>query len=282
MVWGAPIISVIVTVGFFSLLLLLLMRGMAGIDPVGAQILNIAIGSLTTGFATVVSYWLGSSRGSQEKDVTVQRLQAATAAQAQSATSALKDVVASSVAAPAPVSLPIPPATVTAPDNFDKCLAVVFAQEGGFTNRADDPGGPTNFGITIATLSEWRNKPVSEDDVRNLTQNEAKEIYRVKYWNVARCYDLPAGLDLSVFDMGVNAGPMTSVKILQRVIGVTDDGSVGPLTLAAVNRSKTGDLVPKFAEARLDYYKTLPGWATYGNGWGNRVARVRAAALAMV
>src|SRR6185312_16025353 len=72
MVWGAPIISVIVTIGFFSLLLLLLMRGMAGIDPVGAQILNIAIGSLTTGFATVVSYWLGSSRGSQEKDATVQ------------------------------------------------------------------------------------------------------------------------------------------------------------------------------------------------------------------
>ena len=219
----------------------------------------------------MVNFWLGSSQGSRDKDRTVAALQEAQARQAR---------------APAPT--PAAPVAVAPrvvepgqPTRFELCLGVVLEKEGGFADNPADPGGATNLGITLRTLSAWRGAAVTAEDVRALTREEAKEIYRAHYWNVMRCDELPRGIDLIVFDFGVNAGPATAVKALQRALGCNPDGGVGPVTLEAARRAEPCGLVEALAKARLDYLAALPAFATFGAGWTRRVEEVRRQALLM-
>src|SRR5882672_6955907 len=103
-------------------------------------------------------------------------------------------------------------------------LAVAFtlskAVEGGFVDDEDDPGGATNMGITHKTLTEWRGVPVSVDDVKNLTRDEALQIYQARYWNPNKSDDLPAPVAVVLFDGAVNSGPGESAKFLQRALEV--------------------------------------------------------------
>jgi lysozyme family protein len=168
-----------------------------------------------------------------------------------------------------------------AADNFDRCVAVTLTQEGGFCNNPDDPGGATNFGITLAALQSARGCPATAEDVRAMKRSEAVEIYRASYWLPARCGDMPAGVDLMVFDFGVNAGARTAVRALQRLLGVRDDGSVGPVTLAALGHADRKTLINAIAQARIAYYQSLPTWPSFANGWSSRVRQVEQAALLM-
>jgi len=158
----------------------------------------------------------------------------------------------------------------------------VFREEGGYTNDPQDHGGPTNFGITIADLKEWRGHDVTPEDVKNMTKGEAQEIYRSKYWNPMQCGEIPNGIDLELFDFGVNAGIRTAIKMLQSVIGVTADGSVGPTTLSAAKAANPHTVVQTFSQHRLEYYRSLEGWQHFGAGWTNRTNSVEQAALKMV
>lgn len=279
--WGAPVVSIIVTGGFFIFLIILMLGGIRtnGQDPTVSNIINIAVGALATAFATVVNFWLGSSKGSRDKDEQVARVQAAAMEMSRSA----------QVQAQAPAAAP-----AAAPDGdalFEQCLAVVLDKEGGFSDHPQDKGGPTNMGITWKTFADWqgidpaglspegREKLVA--DLKALTRREAAEIYRATYWLPMRCGDLPGPVALMLFDFGVNAGGRTAVKALQRVAGVTDDGSVGPKTLAAVRAMDPIKLLDQMAEARLAYYRGLADFATFGNGWSARTQQVAAFAKAL-
>lgn len=278
--WGAPIVSVIVTVGFFAFLMMLMWGGIrTGVDATVTNIVNIAVGALATAFATVVNFWLGSSQGSRVKDEQVSRLQAATI-----------DIVRTPPSAPVAVEVTRP----TAPDGdrlFDQCLAVVLDKEGGFVDHPADRGGPTNLGITLRTLADWKGLAHDElspegrerlvAELRGLSRREAAEIYRANYWLPMRCGDLPPGIALMLFDFGVTAGPRTAVKLLQRAVGVTDDGSVGPVTLAAVKAQDAARLLEAMVEARLAFYQSLPNAVTFGEGWANRTRQVAALAEAL-
>ena len=99
--------------------------------------------------------------------------------------------------------------------------------------------------------------------------------------NRLQCGALPAGLDLEVFDFGVNSGPAESVKTLQKIVGVTPDGSIGPITLAAVGQLNAADLVARFAQARLAFYKSL-NKPEFEQGWTTRVAQIQTAAAKML
>jgi len=115
-----------------------------------------------------------------------------------------------------------------------------------------------------------------------MTKTEAVEIYRANYWIPARCGDLPGGIDLMVFDFGVNAGPRTAIKCLQKAVGVTEDGSIGPRTLTAVHTANARDLIGTLSQLRLSYYRGLANFERFGRGWTNRTEQVTAAALSMV
>ena len=290
--WTAPTISYLVIVGFFAFLFVLvwLYWGKTADNQNNfiVQIINIAVGALTAAFATVVNFWLGSSAGSRKKDDANLTLQQAQSDQSHATITAFQNKIAAQpqalAQAPAPAQTPAAakPTDQQGSARFDACMPFIFKAEGGYSDTPGDPGGPTNFGITLATLKAYEGNPnLTAQDVKNLTPATAKEIYRSNYWNRMQCGALPAGLDLEVFDFGVNAGPGEAVKALQRIVGVTADGSIGPITLAAIGQFKPRDLISQYSEARLAYYKGLNN-PEFEQGWTARVAQIQTAASQML
>lgn len=170
-------------------------------------------------------------------------------------------------------------------ENFDKCMNFVFQEEGGYGNHPKDPGGMTNLGITAKVWEEWTGHPVDEKQMRALTKADVVPLYQRKYWNVARCSELPSGLDLCVFDTAVNSGPGRAIKLLQGCLGVTVDGAIGPKTLAVANQFRDTALVhliEDYCASRQAFLISLPTFGTFGKGWTARVNRLHEAAIAMV
>ncbi|MFH6786641.1 glycoside hydrolase family 108 protein [Methylobacterium sp. MA0201] len=177
-----------------------------------------------------------------------------------------------------------------AASNATTAITRILAHEAGYVNNPKDPGGPTNRGITQATLAAWRGHPVTKADVRALPEAEAVAIYRAEYWDRVHGDALPGGLDYAVVDFGVNSGVGRANRYLQSVLKARKlyagdiDGVVGAKTLAAI-----GGLTPAVVAAvirdlcamRLRYLKSLDGWPTFGKGWSRRVSEVQAAALAL-
>ncbi len=171
-------------------------------------------------------------------------------------------------------------------DAFDTCLAFTLRAEGGYVDDPADPGGATNMGITLATFRQWSDDAeLGPAQVQDMTERTARAIYRSLYWNPLRADALPAGVDLSVFDMGVNAGIWGSARLLQRAIGFTADevdGCVGPETLGAAAKCDPRSLVNDLADRQAAYYRSLSDFPTFGAGWLNRTDARRSAALAMI
>jgi len=163
---------------------------------------------------------------------------------------------------------------------YDDALRRLLVHEGGFTDHPSDPGGPTNFGITIHDYRKYVKSDATTADVRAMRLDEAKAIYRSKYWDALRCDDLPAGVDYAVFDYGVNSGIGRSGKVLRRVLGLDDSTHrVTDAVIAAVKARGAADVVAAICDERLAFLRRLKTWPVFGNGWGRRVAEVRGAAL---
>lgn len=162
--------------------------------------------------------------------------------------------------------------------NFPACLAFTLAQEGGWSDRPRDKGGPTNRGITLATFREYFSG-ATLDDLRVITDDQVTDIYRDGYWKTVRGDDLPAGVDLSVFDMAVNAGPDRSIRLLQDATNVTVDGILGPISMQAITAIDPAVLIGKLSRQQSFYYDGLLRFDTFGRGWITRTNQRRAAAL---
>lgn len=176
-----------------------------------------------------------------------------------------------------------------AAENFDTCLAHVLEFEGGYVNHPKDPGGATNMGITHLTLAAWRKVPsVTPMQVKQLTLQEAKSIYRAQYWNAVKGDELPIGLDLVVFDSAVNNGAGRSVRFLQQELKTCGlytgavDGLIGAKSVNTLRQvNDMGGLIESVIGRRLAFHKRLKGWATFGKGWQRRIDSVLGLALAM-
>ena len=170
-------------------------------------------------------------------------------------------------------------------ENFDKAIEHTLQEEGGFVNHPADPGGMTNLGVTARVWEEWVGHPVDEAQMRALTKADVTPLYQRKYWNATRCSDLPAGIDLCVFDTAVNSGPGRAIKLLQGCLGVTVDGAIGNNTLAAVNQFKDTalvHLVDDYCASRQAYLISLPTFGTFGRGWTKRVQDCKDKAISML
>lgn len=154
--------------------------------------------------------------------------------------------------------------------NFDKCLSMLLHHEGGFVNHVDDPGGATNLGVTQKVYEEWVGHKVTIEDMKNLDFTKVAPIYRKNYFDGVRFDDLPSGVDWSVVDWGVNSGPGRAAKALQRIIGSTADGAIGPKTLQAVADMEPRDIIEKMHDARQRFYERLSTFETFGRGWTRR------------
>jgi lysozyme family protein len=115
-----------------------------------------------------------------------------------------------------------------------------------------------------------------------LTPVKVAPMYRRKYWDKVRGDELPAGVDLLVFDAAVNSGPGRAAKWLQACVGVDVDGDIGPKTLAAVNAFDATQLIDDYGRRRLSFLLDLPTWGTFGKGWTARIAAVKTEAQAFV
>jgi lysozyme family protein len=163
--------------------------------------------------------------------------------------------------------------------NFERALANVLVHEGGFVHHPRDPGGATNKGITLATYRAWIDKNGTVSDLKRISADQVARIYRLGYWNAVRGDDLPGGVDYAVFDYGVNSGPGRAVKALQGILGVKQDGIVGPITLAAAKAADAVETIKRLCDQRMTFLSGLGTWDTFGKGWAKRVAGVREDAL---
>lgn len=165
---------------------------------------------------------------------------------------------------------------------YDEALRRLLAHEGGYSNHPADPGGPTKYGITISDYRRYVKPNATAADVRAMTVDEAKAIYRAHYWDALCCDDLPAGVDYAVFDYGVNSGIGRAGKVLRRVLGLPDDTHVINATvLGALVRRDPKAIVNAICDERLAFLKRLKTWPVFGRGWERRVSEVRAASLRM-
>jgi lysozyme family protein len=165
--------------------------------------------------------------------------------------------------------------------NFSKCLDMLLHHEGGFVNHPDDPGGMTNLGVTKAVYEKYIKRNATEAEMRALTKIDVSPIYRSNYWDRGHCDDLPSGVDWSVFDWGVNSGMGRAAKALQRVVGVTADGAIGPMTIKATHDMKPQDVIVKMHSSRQTFYESLTTFKTFGRGWSRRNDETLEAALEM-
>jgi lysozyme family protein len=166
--------------------------------------------------------------------------------------------------------------------SYDLALTRLLKDEGGYTDHPSDPGGPTNFGITLADVRRYWKGNATAADVRAMPQSVARRIYRERYWNALRCDELPAGVDYAIFDYGVNSGTGRSGKVLRRVLRLSDRGStMTDDVIAAAAKSAPGDLVSAICAERLAFLTSLKTFPVFGRGWTARVNGVRVAALAM-
>jgi lysozyme family protein len=153
-----------------------------------------------------------------------------------------------------------------AADNRDVAIGITLGYEGGYTNHPRDPGGPTNWGITIHDARMYWRPNATAEDVKAMPRSVAIEIYRQKYWAKMHCDERPAGVDLVDFDLGVNSGTARTEQFRR---------ALDPLKLSPV------DYVKRQCAKRLAFLQGLRTWGTFGKGWGSRVANVEARGVKM-
>jgi lysozyme family protein len=165
---------------------------------------------------------------------------------------------------------------------FKKCLELVLKSEGGYVHHPSDPGGRTNLGVTQAVWEEWEGHLVSENDMKALTAEKVAPMYEMKYWRTSYCEKLPQGLNLLVFSMAVNSGSGRAVKLLQRCLGLVEDGVIGARTMEKIQECSAVDLVEKYSATRKAFYEGLKLFPVFGKGWLARTEKERLEALELI
>jgi lysozyme family protein len=148
--------------------------------------------------------------------------------------------------------------------NFLLFINRVLGLEDGYVNDPQDPGGETKWGISKRSYPDL--------DIKNLTREQAIEIYRRDFWEKIHADEIPDGVAYQALDFAVNSGIGTAIRYLQRALGVADDGYWGPVTRAAVASTSESDIIMRFVAERLRYWTSLSRWPRFGKGWARRAA----------
>jgi len=149
-------------------------------------------------------------------------------------------------------------------DAFNTAIERVLSNEGGYVNRADDPGGETQWGISK------RSYPTV--DIKALTRDGAKAIYLRDFWLAGQMDQFDRAIGYQVLDFAVNSGIQTAIRKLQLAAGVADDGHIGPVTVAAIKAKPVTGILFLFIAYRLKFWAQLSNWPAAGRGWANRAA----------
>lgn len=161
---------------------------------------------------------------------------------------------------------------------FEIALGHVLEMEGGWTEDQYDPGGPTNFGITLGTLAAARCIVLDvttfsdlREQLRRISMIEVRDIYQKRYWTPCRAEALHPAVALMHFDATVNHGLGASARMLQQAVGATIDGEIGPETLAACAAAAPATILQRYANERRERYRALSHFWRFGRDWLARV-----------
>jgi lysozyme family protein len=161
--------------------------------------------------------------------------------------------------------------------SLDTIIDGILEAEGGFVNDPRDRGNATNFGITLATLSVARGRAATVEDVKDLTADEARTIYRDRYILRPGFGNLPEPLRTEVVDHGVLSGTATATRDLQLAVGVVVDGVLGPVTRAAVEAADIQALTLRLIRERTLRLAQIvianPSQIAFLRGWLRRALR---------
>ena len=163
-------------------------------------------------------------------------------------------------------------------DNFDECLKMLLHHEGGYVNHPKDPGGETNLGVTKRVYEKWG----GTKDMKDLTVEDVAPIYKKNYWNRCKCDDLESGVDWVVFDWAVNSGTGRAATAIQKICGASQDGAIGPKTLALIKSQDTEYVIEEFGKIRQNFYESLKTFDTFGKGWTRRNKETTEKAIKMM
>ena len=147
-------------------------------------------------------------------------------------------------------------------NDFKKAVEFVLKHEGGYVNDPQDAGGETKFGISKRAYPNL--------DIKNLTRDQAIEIYKRDYWDKLP-NTLPAAVHCVLFDCAVNAGIGRALRILQAAIKVGQDGKWGGLSQSALTKLNQNEVLLRFSTERIMFYSVLSTFSRFGKGWVNRV-----------
>ena len=159
-------------------------------------------------------------------------------------------------------------------ESFDSAMEAILAWEGGYVNDPNDPGGATKYGIS--------KRAHPDVDISKLSKKQARKIYQRDYWEPCGCEELPAGLDLLVFDCAVNQGPGFAVRTLQQSVGAAEDGIFGPRTREAAESKDSREAIRELVARRGVRYGRLANFSRYGLGWMRRLADIHQRACNLV
>lgn len=152
--------------------------------------------------------------------------------------------------------------------NFSKIFNRLIGHEGGYVNDPRDPGGETNWGITKRTAQANG----YQGSMRAMTREQAYKIYYSAFWLRYQCDKMPEAVAYQFFDAAVNHGLGNASRMLQRAVGVVDDGVIGNMTIAAIKKMAISDVIMRLNAERLEFYCKLSTFTTFGKGWVRRVA----------
>ena len=148
---------------------------------------------------------------------------------------------------------------------FPRAVELILGLEGGYSNDPNDPGGETRHGISKRAYPDL--------DIEGLTREQAIKIYKDDYWDANEVSRLPRNVQIAFFDCCVNSGGHQAKTLLQRTVGVTEDGIVGMKTLTACNMYR-GILYSDYLAERALFYSKLKNYDRFGRGWQRRLFKV--------
>jgi lysozyme family protein len=155
---------------------------------------------------------------------------------------------------------------------FLKAFDYLMCHEGGYSNDPKDAGGETKFGISKRSYPHL--------DIKNLTRDQARQIYFCDFWLKGKYEQIKdENIALKLFGLAVHTGIPQSNKLIQRALRaagapVTEDGIIGPITLAAINKADPTDLLAALKSESAGYYRLIananPSQQRFIEGWLNR------------
>lgn len=172
--------------------------------------------------------------------------------------------------------------------NFDVAYEYMLSNEGGFSNHPLDIGGATKAGVSVHFLRQmfsngslWvdlnKDNVIDEKDILLLTEDQIKNIYRVQFWQPVSKLT-PLRLAVKVFDAGVNLGAPKAVSLLQKLVNVSTDGIIGPMTLGAIRKIKPDNILSMYVHSLCNFYNNIvkknPSQSVFLKGWLNRARRL--------